>query len=302
MVVGTALLLCYQRISYTQTSGADGASIALQAQDMLHGNLLLHGWSVSDVSFYTTELPEYMLVELIHGLGLSDVHVAAAVTYTLLVLLAGLVAKGHATGRAGLLRILVASGIMIAPQAGLGSYILLLQPDHTGTGVPLLAIWLFLDRAPRRKHVVALVGLALTWATIGDRLVELAGALPIALMCAIRVCGAIRRKVPIGDCGYEISLGAAAIVSVPVAAIAGKAISMAGGYHAAPIRLGFASPLAWWSHLKLTTEGILALYGADFYRLGPGLLLLAALLHVFGLGLAAWGLRNGIRAWGPPCY
>ena len=40
---------------------ADGASNALQAWDMLHGNLLLHGWWLSDVSFYTTELPQYTL-------------------------------------------------------------------------------------------------------------------------------------------------------------------------------------------------------------------------------------------------
>ena len=30
---------------------------------MLHGNLLLHDWWVSDVSFYTTELPQYAAIE-----------------------------------------------------------------------------------------------------------------------------------------------------------------------------------------------------------------------------------------------
>ena len=30
---------------------------------MLHGNLLLHGWTLSDTSFNTTELPQYMLLE-----------------------------------------------------------------------------------------------------------------------------------------------------------------------------------------------------------------------------------------------
>ena len=29
---------------------------------MLHGNLMRSGWTLSDVSFYTTELPEYVLV------------------------------------------------------------------------------------------------------------------------------------------------------------------------------------------------------------------------------------------------
>jgi hypothetical protein len=71
---------------------------------MLHGNLLLRGWTVGDVSYYTTEPPEYMIVELIRGFSPATVQVAAAVTYTLLVLLGGLAAKGRATGRDGVAR------------------------------------------------------------------------------------------------------------------------------------------------------------------------------------------------------
>ena len=62
-----------------------------------------------------------MLVELFRGLGPADVHTAAAFTYTLLVILAGLLAKGNKTGREGLIRVLIASGIMIAPQVWQGS-------------------------------------------------------------------------------------------------------------------------------------------------------------------------------------
>jgi len=87
------LFFCYLRISGTQAVTSDGASNALQAWDMLHGNWLLHGWSLTDVSFYTTELPEYILVEMFRGLGPADVHISAAITYTLLVILAGLLAR-----------------------------------------------------------------------------------------------------------------------------------------------------------------------------------------------------------------
>ena len=72
----------YLRLARTRPVNSDGASQALQAWDMLHGNALLHGWTLTDVSFYTTELPEYMLVELARGLGQDVVHVAAALTYT----------------------------------------------------------------------------------------------------------------------------------------------------------------------------------------------------------------------------
>ena len=164
---------------------------------MMHGNWLLTGWQLTDVSFYTTELPEYILVELLRGLGPADVHVSAAITYTLLVLLAGLLAKGSKTGREGLVRVLIASGIMIAPQVGPGAFLLLLSPDHTGTGVPLLLVFLVLDRAPRRPWVPPLVGLMLVWVEVGDEVAITIAAAPIA-WCAwsartvASCCGASR--------------------------------------------------------------------------------------------------------------
>ena len=65
---------------------------------MLHGNPLLRGWVLSDVSFYTTELPQYMLIELVRGVSPDVTHIAGALTYTILVLLAARLAKGSATG------------------------------------------------------------------------------------------------------------------------------------------------------------------------------------------------------------
>ena len=171
------LFACYLHISRTQPVNSDGAANALQAWDMLHGNLLLHNWWLSDVSFYTTELPEYMLVELVRGLNADVVHVAAALTYTLVVLLAAVLAKGRATGREAAVRMLLAGGILVAPQLGAGAYILLLSPDHVGSTVPVLLIWLLLDRAPRRWWVPVLAGALMTWALIGDGIVLYTGFL-----------------------------------------------------------------------------------------------------------------------------
>ena len=101
-LAAAVLFFCYWRQSQAVPLSSDGSGNVLQAWDMLHGNLLLHNWWVSDVSFYTTELPQYMLIEALTGLGPWVVHVAAAMTYTLLVLLAALLAKGNARGGAGL--------------------------------------------------------------------------------------------------------------------------------------------------------------------------------------------------------
>ena len=183
------LFLLYLRLSGTVPDNSDASDQALQAWDMLHGNLLLHGWTVGDVSYYTTEIPEYMLVELIKGLGAGVVHVSAAVSYTLLVLLAGVAAKGRATGREGVLRALIASGILLAPQLGHGVHLLILQPDHLGTQVPLLVIFIVIDRAPRRWYVPVAVTAMLAWVIVADRVAVLDAAIPLVSCAACASSG-----------------------------------------------------------------------------------------------------------------
>ena len=169
VVVAVVLFVAYLRLSRTYAATSDGADQALQGWDMLHGNLLLHGWTMGDVTYYTTEIPEYALVELFRGLRADVVHIAGAATYTLLVLAAGLLARGRATGREGLVRLLVACGIMLTPQFGNATHLLLSQPDHLGTQLLLLLVFLMLDRAPRRWYVPVAAGVVLTWVVIADR-------------------------------------------------------------------------------------------------------------------------------------
>ena len=296
-VAAVVLFLCYLRLSRTVPNGSDGADQALQAWDMLHGNWLLRGWTVGDVSYYTTELPEYMVVELIRGLGPDVIHVAAAVTYTLLVLLAALLAKGRATGREGVIRALIASGILLTPQLGHGIALLIQQPDHIGTQVPLLVIFIVLDRAPRRWYTPVAIGVMLTWVIIADRVAVFDAALPLAAVCGIRAFWAlVHDRKPLASLWFEISLMAAGIVSFGVAALVVKAINHLGGYTPLPLPPTTFAPAALIpAHLVLTMEGILTLYGANFAGLSSGVAVAIALVHLAGLTLALWGVCRAFR-------
>ena len=296
-VAAVVLFLCYLRLSRTVPNGSDGADQALQAWDMLHGNWLLRGWTVGDVSYYTTELPEYMVVELIRGLGPDVIHVAAAVTYTLLVLLAALLAKGRATGREGVIRALIASGILLTPQLGHGIALLIQQPDHIGTQVPLLVTFIVLDRAPRRWYTPVAIGVMLTWIIIANRVAVFDAALPLAAVCGIRAFwSVVHDRKPLASVWFELSLIAAGIVSFGVAALVVKAINHLGGYTPLPLPpTTFASAAAIPAHLVLTMEGILTLYGANFAGLSSGVAAAAALVHLAGLALALWGVCRAFR-------
>ncbi len=287
------LYVAYLGQSRSLGTDADGASNVLQAWDMLHGNVLLRGWWLSDVSFYTTELPEYMLVELARGLNPGVISAAGAATYTLLVVLAAVLAKGRATGTAGLLRALIAAGIMLAPGPRFSAATLLSSPDHTGTQVPLLLIWLVIDRlgdrdqedpAPRipLKYLPWLVGALLTWVEVADQMAIFVGALPVIVVSAIRICR--RRESWRVDAG----LMAGAVASVVLAMTGTLLIRLAGGYVVAPVAADFTAAAQIPHHLRLMGESVLTLFGADILGLHSWPAMAVAVLHLTGLILVVW--------------
>jgi hypothetical protein len=289
------LFLCYLKVAQTVPVTSDGGGNALQAWDLLHGNWLLRGWQLGDASYYTTELPQYALVEIVRGLNPAVVHISAAITYTLLVVLAGLLAKGDKTGQEGLVRVAIASGIMIAPQLGAGTELLLIAPNHTGTGVPLLLTFLLLDRV-RRRWVPAAVGLMLVWAQVGDRTAVTLGAAPIVVVGAVRAYrDIVARREPVREHWFDLALVAAGLVSVGVAEAIVKLIASLGGYTVGPVDSVLAPTTTWPAHATFVIDGLLRLYGAAF-NTGPlGFGTALSVIHLVGLALAVWALCRVIR-------
>jgi hypothetical protein len=312
-VAAVVLFIAYVRMSGTYAATSDGADQALQGWDMLHGNWLLHGWTLGDVTYYTTEIPEYALVELFRGLGADVVHIAGAITYTLLVLAAGLLARGRATGRAGLIRLAVASGIMLAPQFGNNTHLVLSQPDHLGTALPLLLVFLMLDRAPRRWYVPVTAGVVLTWVVIADRVAVLTAVVPLVVVCGARVLLAVfprpTGRKSLASQWYELSLIAAAALSYAAATLAVRLIGDLHGYQVTPVASAKLADTRYLPHhIQVTVRGILNMYGADFVHMannspfGPELgglpsavgVALAA-VHLVGVALAVWGFFRAFR-------
>jgi hypothetical protein len=317
-VLAVALLfLAYLRVSRTYPENSDESNDLLMAWDMLHGNVLLHGWYLSDVSFITTELPQYTLLVRLFGLHTDTAHIAAAMTYTLVLILTVLLARG--SGRQvprteGRVRMLLAAALVFAPQLGVAVFVLLLSLGHIGTAVPLLLTWLVLDRWPRRWYTVVAVGLLLTWVLIADPLALLVGVAPLVAVCALRAARAALRQDGQdghGDQGgqgglggqvatalraswYELSLAVAAIAAQGLASLAGRLLQ--AYLHPLPYRL---APLSTWpKHAFVTGKGLLALFGAK--PEGPPAALAFAVLHLAGVALvlwAAWRVARHFLSW-----
>jgi hypothetical protein len=310
LLAAAVLMFCYLRIAGTTQVNSDGAGVAWEASSILHGNVLLHGWWATDVSFYTTELPQYVAVTAFAGLRPEVVHICSALTYTLLVLLAAFVARGRARGAEGVIRALLAAGVMLAPQPTGPTQVLLGSPDHVGTAVPLLVLLLLLDWAPARWYVPAGAGILLAVSIIGDPLIEVIGVLPLflgGLIRAGRILWRRRADAPTArprlagwawrTAWYELSLAAAAVLAVPAALLAYRVLEHLGGYRTAKAFYGLQSAHEIVHGVPLALRSVLALFGADWQSVTGAGNVAFALAHLVGVAVviaaaafAAWRL------------
>ena len=326
------LFWCYLLQSRSQGADSDSAGQLLQGWDMLHGNLLLRGWGMSDVSFYTFEVPVDGLVTAVDGLRVDAVHIAGAIEYALLVLFAALLAAGapkdrRQGGREAWIRGLIAAGIMVAPGIQVGSGTLLEGADHTAIGVPVLIILLIVDRVVPRRWLPAaatllLIFALLVWAQLDDLVATLSCAIPLAVVCGAsvaafliaagtrRLVGLVRRRLgwpaaPLRPArneaqspGYNAALALLAAASFGVTELLIKAIRNAGGYYLRAIPAN--SQISPWStvpaQLHALGENLLILFGANFWGLSEPQAAFAY-LHIVCAALALLGLLIAIARW-----
>jgi hypothetical protein len=318
------LFWAYLLQSRTEAVNSDAAGMVLQGWDLLHGNLLLRGWFMADVSFYTFEIPLDGLVAVASGLRADVVHVTAAAEYAALVLFAALLAAGSARdrrrgSREAWVRALIAAGVMVAPGEVPGAHVLLLAPDHTGIGVPVLITLLVVDRVrPRRLLPVLatalLVGLLLIWAQLDDPVAEFGCALPLGLACIAPLAAAPVRRLAdrirarpgepatpslpwrseAAQRGYDFALVVAAAASYLLTQLAIRAINRAGGYHMEPIPGGVQFG-TFGKQVNTLGQNLMYLFGANFWGTpqAPAL----GYLHLAGLAVALLGLLIAVWSW-----
>jgi hypothetical protein len=320
-VAGVILFFGYLRLSSTYAENSDMANILLMGWDLLHGNFMLRGWHMSDVSFYPTELVQYALLESVLGLHMMTAHVAAAMTYTLVVLLVVLLARGATSGRQALARTLIAGGIMVAPQLSVGVYAVDLAVGHIGTSVPLLLGWLLLDRAgpaqsaarsareglvprasllglgggapfgSREWRVPVLIAVLLAWVLVADPIVEITGMAPLALVAGLRfACQLVHPRLD----WYAAALACAAAAAYVLAWLAQALLRALGGYVVSPLPVHFRT-LAEFPAAAPALWRILDLFGADFHGMRTGTPLFLAVAHLVSVVLVIAALGRCVR-------
>jgi hypothetical protein len=329
LVVLVVLFDAYLHVSKTYMENSDEANILLMANDMLHGNLYLSGWNTSDVPFITTELPEIAVLVWLFGLHLNTAHIAAAFTYTVVIAVAMLLAKGRAHGPQAIMRMAIVLAIMLAPQPGIGVFVLVFSVGHIGTSAPVMLICLVLDRfglttragivptLRQRWYIPPIIALLIAWALMADPLVLVVAIYPLVVVCLVRVLtasvagarhggGRAGLRQALADRWLELSLAVAGGVGYLLVWVGGHLLHRAGGYkqQAVPFQLD-GGVGRWFMQARVVVHGLLEMFGAYFvpgnainYK-SPGQLVLApplsgldqalAISRLLCVLLALWG-------------
>jgi hypothetical protein len=293
---GLVLAAVLTRVSLASPVNSDGASIALQGWDLLHGHLLLHGWITADASYYTCELPLLAVTQAFFGLTSLACHVASALAYAVVAVLAIALARTGSGGPAAVARCGVALAVLAAPLiTSAGVAILLEAPQHLGTAAFLLGSFLLIDRAPTWRFTAPLAGAILCAGQVGDATVLYVAVPAVVLVCAYRVLAA--RKIRSVDAAVAV----AAAVSVPVALLCRATMVFFGAYALVPARTAIAPRNQWWPNARQTWENVRSLFGSEVLHPGPGYVVAAVfgsaclVAAAFGLVRVAWTWRRASR-------
>ena len=299
-IVGAlALFALYLRISFTGHVTSDGANNALQAWDMWHGHLLLHGWIMGDATYYTFELPVLALVEIFFGLSDLTSHVASALTYLIVTVSAVALALTDSRGLARAARCGVVIAVLTAMfHARSNAPYLLGTPDHTGTSAFLLVSFLLIDRVPARRYTSPLLLAILCAGQIGDATVRYVAVPAVVLVCGYRAVAA--RELRTGDAANAL----AAAASVPLTLAVRAVMVHFGAYQMVAPKIAISRPRQWPHNAELAWHALCVLFGVVAgsgssalerdagYILGLACLLAAAA----GVARVAWTWRTASRA------
>jgi hypothetical protein len=190
ILLGGLLFSMYLLISRIVLYNADDASIILEAQSMLHGNVIMHGWYMPTDNFLTIDMPLYA-IGLQLGFSLTALlRIVPSLLYTLVILCTGYLVSTLLPQKQRLWSWLALLGILAFPPLYMVQ-LLLVGPIHVGTLlfalIGLIAYKHFLSGARGKWFTLAILLVLMTLAMVGDPLVLVFLVLPLLLTECIQI-------------------------------------------------------------------------------------------------------------------
>ncbi|NNM85637.1 MAG: hypothetical protein HKL96_07775 [Phycisphaerales bacterium] len=302
IVLSLSGLAVFYRLFWTgmnACSTSDSAVVLLEAQDMLHGNLLLHGWYLPSANVLTLNAPLYVLAEAFWGLQPWLMQLVPEMVFL------GLLVVGLLTSFKN--KPLAARWVATAyflPIVGLQSVgrivpWLLSGPNHTMTVAFCLAVLLIVDstqsppgmRRPNRPLAWLAVVLLVFLSVFGDPLALVILVLPVIAYAFNEFVGSQASR------GIRWAL-TGILTGAAVAWVARSCLRHVGGFVCAQtLEASFIRLRETPASFMLTLAGLLKLFGARIAGLPLNLVNLFLLARVVALLVAVVAVVGTLVRW-----
>ena len=280
------LLAVYLRLSYVVAKNSDDAAFILYAQDILAGNLMLHGWTLPADSLYLSVIPVYVLGELFTSNTPLLLNLVPALTHAALIVISVAMVWRELPSQCRVIGALIVL-IVVAFPSFLGAG----PPTHSGgdhTTTIILTMLSFYLIA--RQHNWLVSSIPITLAAIGDPMVMVVGILPLVFVAFTRLLA--------GEIWRAIRLGLFAIFVAVVARLVVWVIPALGGFHTPHQKITFVSLVKFKYSFYLFWESLTDLFGADFFgRDAVSVDTALVLLHVITLLFVVCAVWKAASMW-----
>lgn len=270
------LFIAYYLASQSVALNSDTVNALLQGNAIAHGNVMLNGWTLSNISFYTTDLLYYAALVWIGGFHLSILRIGSALIYAVIVMLAIELSIRHKSNmywRIGIVLLLI--GLPIEDLASVA-----FSPmDHTNTLVFVLAAVLLSTLRRNKLISYILVPLILAFAAVGDTLTLFVGIIPIAIASFMK---------------RDWIMAVLTVTSGIVARIIAKHIH---GFTLYPTYFRFSKLSDLPHHISYAIHGILSFTGADFFAHKLNLQSMLSVVHLISTAIIIYIAYTAIKRW-----
>ena len=118
-----AIAVFTPRVARVYPVSSDDATGVLEAEAVLRGNVLLRGWTLSNVSFVTTDLPFYVAGVAIAGMRPSLLRDVPVAVYIAAVAVGAALARGRIGGGRAVLGMTAMLVLLCLPAGGLAEFV-----------------------------------------------------------------------------------------------------------------------------------------------------------------------------------
>ena len=298
-VIGCAALVAmYWLLSLPVPKTSDDATLVLYAEDILHGNVLLHGWTLPADSLFLTTVPAYVLGRLLFVPMTALLYLIPALSYALLVIACLVIVWQKVDVEHRILSSVLVFAVIALPSVVSSGPPTQGDGDHATTVLFVLLTFYLLSEKNSALKPTALwicAAVLLTMAAVGDPLAIIAGALPLMWIGA--------RFWLAGELTKARTLLMVGISALVFSTLLRWIIPAVGGFKTIDSNFSFVAMYGLRDNFYYAVSSILSLFGADFFAhramtFEAGLLLvhfLTALLVIYLVyrSTATWWEDNG---------